>query len=185
MYLLYLGTLVRIIRLDNFYDPIHGLIQVVHCSLITINQEENLYQRFANCAHFLRSFPEGVGVHQFNNGSPIMSCVKCTIMPLIIDKHLLQLKLTLEQRLKRNEVAGKTCDCRTQQILVSCAFPHEAKNKCMVIYELGDGPSSINELLGEGYFSHILKHQINAMGTHGIQNTMGCLSISNLLTTNN
>ena len=49
----------------------------------------------------------------------------------------------------------------------SCALevsPHEAKDKCMVIYEFCDALSVINNLLDEGYFSHILKHQINAMG---------------------
>jgi hypothetical protein len=95
----------------------------------------------------------------------------CTVMmsqsgditPFITNKHLLELKLTLKQRLKSNEVGGKTCDCRTSQLLISGASPHEAKNKSMVIYELGDAPSLINHLLDEENFPHILEHQINTM----------------------
>jgi hypothetical protein len=59
----------------------------------------------------------------------------CTIPPLITNKHLLQLKLALKQRLKSKEVGGKMSDCRMPQLPVSGVSPHEAKNKSMVIYE--------------------------------------------------
>jgi hypothetical protein len=100
-----------------------------------------------------------VAVHQFANGFPILSPAICRISPLITNKHLLQLKLTSKQRLKSNEVGGKTSDCSTPQLPVFGVSPHEAKNKSMVIYELGDAPSLINHLLDEGGFPHILKHQ--------------------------
>ena len=115
------------------------------------------YQRAI--VHF---FPEGVRIHQSNNGSPILPLAIYTITPLITNKHSLQLKLTLKQTLKRNEVGGKVCDCQTQ-LPISCTSPHETKKKSMVVYEFGDTPSLIDDLLDEGNFPHILKHQINTM----------------------
>ena len=47
---------------------------------------------------------------------------------------------------------------------VSCEFPHEDKNKCLVIYVFFDVPSLLHGLPSKGYFSHILKRQLNAMG---------------------
>ena len=92
-----------------------------------------------------------------------MSLGVSIITPLIKIKHSLQLKLASKQTLKSNKVGGKTCDCRMPQLLVSGESPHEAKNKSMVIYKLGDTPSHINHLLHEGEFSHILKQQIDTM----------------------
>ena len=77
--------------------------------------------------------------------------------------HLLQLKRVSKLRLKSNKVGGKTCDCRNLQLLVSSVSPHEFENKNMVIYKLGDAPSHINHLLGEGEFPHILKQQIDTV----------------------
>jgi hypothetical protein len=41
-------SLVLIVPVDSFLGPIHGLIQVAHSGLLTINQWKNLYQRFTN-----------------------------------------------------------------------------------------------------------------------------------------
>ena len=109
------------------------------------------------------SFPEGLNLHQLSNGSPILSPTICTITPLITNKQLLQVKLTLKQRLKRNEGGGKTRDYAMRQLPVFGVPPHEAKNKSMVTYESGDTPSLIDDLLKEGNFPHILQHQINTM----------------------
>ena len=79
------------------------------------------------------SFLEGVSVHQLGNGFPILSPTVSTIT----NKHLLQLKLTLKQRLKSNKCGGKTRDCRMLQLLVFGVPPHETKNKTMVVNSLG------------------------------------------------
>jgi len=92
--------------------------------------------------------------------SPILPLGIFTIMPLITKKHLLQLKLTLKQRVKSNEVGGKTCDCKMSRLPVSSASPHEAKYESMAIYKLGDAPSITSDLLDEGIFPHILEHQM-------------------------
>jgi len=74
------------------------------------------------------------------------------------------------------------CDCRMQQVPISCEFPHEAKNKCMVINEICDAPSLINDLLDKGDdFFHTSSIKSMQCAPHGVENTMGCLSISNLL----
>jgi hypothetical protein len=84
-------------------------------------------------------------------------------LPLIKNKHFLQLKLTLKKRLKSKEVGGKMSDCRTSQLPVSGVSPHEDKNESMVIYELGGASSLINHLVDEGRFPRIIEHQINTV----------------------
>jgi hypothetical protein len=49
--------LVLIVPIDSFLGPIHGLIQVAHCGLLTINQSKNLYQRFTNGTYLTYSTP--------------------------------------------------------------------------------------------------------------------------------
>ena len=56
---------------------------------------------------------------------------------------------------------------------VSCEFPHEDKNKCLVIYVFFDVPSLLHGLPSKGYFSHILKRQLNAMGNKESQKLWG------------
>jgi hypothetical protein len=55
------------------------------------------------------------------------------------------------------------------QLLVSCEFPHQPKNKSMVRYVFCDAPSLIIDLLDKGDvfcdLAHILEHQIDAMGS--------------------
>ena len=72
------------------------------------------------------------------NDSPILSPAISTITLLITNIHLLQLKLTLKQRLQSNEIGGKTRVCKMPQLPIFGVPPHEAENKNMVVYELGD-----------------------------------------------
>jgi hypothetical protein len=43
-----LPTSSPIIRFYSYFALTRGLIQVVHCGLVAINQAKNLYQRFPN-----------------------------------------------------------------------------------------------------------------------------------------
>jgi hypothetical protein len=47
-----------IIGMDGFFGPIHGLIQVAHCGIVSINEAKNIFQRFANGTHLLHSHPK-------------------------------------------------------------------------------------------------------------------------------
>jgi hypothetical protein len=67
--------------------------------------------------------------------------------------------------LKGNEIGGKMCNAKVQQLLVPCELPHETKDKCMVIYVFGDALALINGHLDKCEFVDILKHQIDVMGS--------------------
>ena len=56
--------LVLIVAMDSFFGPIHVLIQVAHCKLLTINQTKNLYQRFTD-GTYLHSCPKSDQIAPF------------------------------------------------------------------------------------------------------------------------
>jgi hypothetical protein len=67
-----LFPLVLMLSMDSFLGPIHGLIQVAHYGLITINRAKNLYQRFANGTHLLHFHPKDLIVsYTLSCGLPI------------------------------------------------------------------------------------------------------------------
>jgi hypothetical protein len=79
-----LFPLVLIVPMDSFLGPIHGLIQVAHCGLLTINQAKNLYQRFTNSTQLLHSHPKTLIVsHKLGYGLPIHFSAIDTSIPLI------------------------------------------------------------------------------------------------------
>ena len=71
----------------------------------------------------------------------------------------LQLQFKIVKGHEGNEIGGKMCNSRVQELLVPCESPHETKDKCMVIYVFGLVHALINGFVDKCEFADILKHQ--------------------------
>ena len=81
-------TLVIIVSIDSFLDPIHGLIQVAHCGFVTINQSKDIYQRFTNDTYLTYCTLESLVMsHKLGYGFPILFGAIYTSFSLIRKKH--------------------------------------------------------------------------------------------------